>query len=344
MESDADASGASRKHRDPTFWVRAVKMELKPILTRFRAYQLGEPGSSFSYFADGHFTLIEAKLTDKSRQSLATELKVCGKSAIDTLHITSWDQDHCNLKDLEEILHILKPKKIEYPGYDHDSDNAKNCLQEILRYQEARRKAALLMVARRIDPPYVKSLEAAKGLGYSDIIYHPKELFAGSNDNSTVKLYRSGMFNVASLGDVEHANIGSMLRRASSFKTEVDVLLLAHHGSDNDVNSKKFFQTVKPAIAVCSSDYDNQYGHPHEEVQDALHEAGVRVFTTKTGDVLVESVPNHRKEYQVTNYQSDTTKASSKYTYTSKKFHLLKMNDDTIRNRINPGFKKRKFI
>lgn len=319
-------------------------MEPKAILTRFRAYQLGEPGSSFSYFAEGHFTLIEAKLTDKSQQSLAAELKTCGKSTIDTLHITSWDQDHCNFKELQEILSALKPKKIEYPGYDHDSDNAKNCLQEILRYQEARRKAALSMVARRIDPPYVKSLDAAKGLGYTDIIYHPKELFSGSNDNSTVKLYRGGMFNVASLGDVEHANIGSMLRRDRAFKTEVDVLLLAHHGSDNDVNSKKFFQTVKPSIAVCSSDYDNQYGHPHDEVKEALHEAGVRVFTTKTGDVLVESVPNHRKEYQVTNYKSDTTAVSSKEKYTSKKFRLLNMNDDTIRNRLNPGFKKKKFI
>jgi len=314
-------------------------MELKPINTRFRAYQLGEPGSSFSYFADGHFTLIEAKLTDQSSPSLAAELKACGRTTIDTLHITSWDQDHCDFKELQEILSALKPKKIEYPGYDHDSENAKNCLQEIMRYQAARRKAALSMLARRIDPPYVKSLEEAKGLGYTDIIFHPKELFSGSNDNSTVKLYREGMFNVASLGDVEHSNIGSMLRRSRAFKTEVDVLILAHHGSDNDVNSKKFFQTVKPTIAVCSSDYDNQYGHPHANVKDALHEACVRVVTTKTGDVLVESVPNHRKEFQVTNYKSDSTDVSSTKRYVSKKFHLLNANADTIRNRLYPGFK-----
>lgn len=56
-----------------------MKIELKPVNTRFRAYQLGEPGSSFSYFADDHFTLIEAKLTDRSYASLAKELSVCGK-------------------------------------------------------------------------------------------------------------------------------------------------------------------------------------------------------------------------------------------------------------------------
>lgn len=316
-----------------------MKIELKPVWTRFRAYQLGEPGSSFSYFADGHFTLIEAKLTERSFSSLTAELKACGKSTIDTLHITSWDQDHCDLMELQEILSTLQPRKIEYPGYEHDSVNYKNCLHEILRYRDARRKAAQSMIAQCIDPPYVKSLEDAKGLGYNDIIFHPKEEFFGSNDNSTVKLYRGGMFNLASLGDIEHANIGSMLRRSRNFKAEVDILILAHHGSNNDVNSKKFFETVKPTIAVCSADYDNQYGHPHDEVREALYEAGVRVVTTKTGDILIESAPNHRKEYLVTNYMSNTTNVSSQKRYVSKKFHLLNMNADTIRNRLHPGFK-----
>ncbi|MBU2811069.1 hypothetical protein HF669_06680 [Acidithiobacillus thiooxidans] len=61
-----------------------MKIELKPIKTRFRAYQLCEPGSSFSYFADNHFTLIEAKLTDNSYASLVAELKACEKTTIDT--------------------------------------------------------------------------------------------------------------------------------------------------------------------------------------------------------------------------------------------------------------------
>lgn len=318
---------------------KQMAIEIKPIWTRFRAYQLGEPGSSFSYFADEHFTLIEARLTDCSRSSLSTELKTCGKTTIDTLHITSWDQDHCELKELQEILNTLMPKKIEYPGYEHDSENYKNCLDEILKYKDAQRKAEKPMIAQPINPSYVKSLEDAKNLGYNDIIFHPKEEFSGSNDNSIVKLYRRGMFNVASLGDVEHANIGSMLRRSRSFKTEVDVLILAHHGSNNDINSKKFFKTVEPTIAVCSADYDNQYGHPHEDVKSALYETGVPVFTTKTGDVLVESMSKHRKEYLVTNYVGNTANISSQKQYVSKKFHLLNMNADTIRNRLRPGFK-----
>lgn len=316
-----------------------MNFESKPIRTRFRAYQLGEPGSSFSYFADEHFTLMEARLTERSYPSVMSELEACGKASIDTLHITSWDQDHCDFNELEEILARLKPKRIEYPGYEHDSKNYKNCLGEILRYRDARRKAMLSMTACRIDPPYIKGLENGKSWGYKDIVYHPKELFDDSNNNSTVKLFRGGMFSVASLGDAEHANIGSGLRRCGTFSREVDVLILAHHGSDNHLNSKRFLRAVRPTVSICSSDYDNQYGHPHDEVKKSLHELGIPVFTTKTGDVLIESVLNHRKEYRVTNFKGNTTAVSSENFYVSKKFNFLRLNTDSIRNRLHPGFK-----
>lgn len=36
-------------------------MTARSIITRFRAYQLGTAGASFSLFVDGTFTLLEAK-------------------------------------------------------------------------------------------------------------------------------------------------------------------------------------------------------------------------------------------------------------------------------------------
>ena len=104
---------------------------VKKIYTRFRAYQLGNAGSSFSYYADGHFTLIEARLTEVNKKTLSDELKIVDKKTIDTLHITSWDQDHCSLTQLEEILEQYKPKKIEYPGYEPHTDSGKNSLKII---------------------------------------------------------------------------------------------------------------------------------------------------------------------------------------------------------------------
>jgi competence protein ComEC len=312
---------------------------LRAVLTRFRAYQLGTPGSSFSYFADKRFTLIEGRATEAKQTSLMRELEICGKSVIDALHITSWDKDHCEVDELLWILTTLKPNKIEYPGYAPHSEMGEDCLEAITRYQQKQRTIGREVKLHKIDPEYIKGLDTAKGLGYREIFYHPRELYPEqSNNNSTVKLFRSGMFNVASLGDVEHSNIGSMLRRCKIFSSEVDVLILAHHGADNGLTTKHFLETVKPTVAICSSDYDNQYEHPKQEIRDILSELGIPIYTTKTGDVVIKSLPEHRTNYRVVNLKADSTEVSSAKDYRSKKVRLLGMNADTLRNRAHPGF------
>ena len=75
-------------------------------ITRFRAYQLGTAGSSFSYFADGAFTVLEARMTEMSGKMLAIEMDHCGVSSANALHITSWDSDHCLASELPALLKL----------------------------------------------------------------------------------------------------------------------------------------------------------------------------------------------------------------------------------------------
>ncbi|PKB13816.1 ComEC/Rec2 family competence protein [Janthinobacterium sp. 64] len=307
---------------------------LKKVRTRFRAYQLGCAGASYSYYADGHFTLIEAVITELNQVQLLDELRICGRTRIDTLHITSWDQDHCSQSGLRWVLENLQPSKIEYPGYEHPSACSRECREIIREYGTRRRQTRVKTQA--IDPPFIASLDKNEGPGYTNIFYHPKELQPGSNDNSTIKFFRSGSFSVLSLGDVESPNISSMIRRSNTVKRETDVLILAHHGADNGFTTKKFLEEVNPAIAICTSNYKNQHDHPNQEIRDLLYELDIRLLTTKTGDVIVESINGHEKDYQVTNLCSDSTKVSSKYKYVARKAHLLSMNADTIRNTLHP--------
>ncbi|MEM5368983.1 hypothetical protein V4C53_23535 [Paraburkholderia azotifigens] len=313
---------------------------LKGVKTRFRAYQLGEAGSSYSYFADGHFTLIEARRTaEYSYKTLTHELALCEKKTIDTLHITSWDVDHCNPGDLEWILENLKPEKIEYPGYAPHTDSAKKSLALIQGYKK-KHQASTSKSIIRVDPSYIESLGAAVNLGYNNLFYHPKKIYENnSNNNSTVKLFRTGSFNVASLGDVEDTNIGAYLRASKIFCNEVDVLILPHHGAPSKITTKKFLEEVRPTVAICTSNYDNQYSHPCDEIRDTLHELEIPIFTTKTGDVIIESTHSHTKKYHLTNLITNSSKVSSEYDYDAKKADLLNKNPDTIRNRYNPGFK-----
>jgi competence protein ComEC len=174
--------------------VKAQFPSLQKLPTRFRAYKLGNSGASFSYFDGSTFTLIEARVNETSRPNLAKELKLCKKSRIDTLHITSWDKDHCNHSELLEILETWQPSRIEYPGYEPGTDCGKACKQAIEQYRQAARGRTAVAVT----PAYIKALGNASGYGYRDVLLHPKTIVDKSNDNSTVKLFRTGCFNVLS--------------------------------------------------------------------------------------------------------------------------------------------------
>jgi competence protein ComEC len=309
-----------------------MKGKLLAKFTRFRAYQLGNEGSSFSYFDGETFTLIEARLTDLNRPRIDKELEICGTHRIGCLHITSWDTDHCKDRDLEEILERYCPAKIEYPGYPPGTETAKKCLKLILDYFVRQTRARVPTTIQSIDPPYIKRLASAESLGYQDIVYHPKYLSDNSNDNSTVKLFRTGCFNVASLGDIENPMIGAYLRNCKLFNTEVDVLILAHHGADNGLTTGKFLKEVNPTIAICSSNYDNKFDHPRDEIQKLLQAEKIDLYTTKTGDVAVQSTGLHTHKYKVINLKADSTEISSTAEFVSKKSAKLRFNMDTIRN------------
>ncbi|GAA5317926.1 MAG: hypothetical protein AseanaTS_31340 [Candidatus Pelagadaptatus aseana] len=312
-------------------------MTVKSIETRFRAYRLETSGSSFSYFDGTSFTLIEARYTDENKASIAAELKACNRTTISTLHITSWDQDHCSPSQLTDILTKLKPNKIEYPGYEPHTDSGKESLKLIQNYKPSHIVTPTLIA---VTPKYIDSLSKAKSYGYRDVMYHPKVIDSdSSNNNSTIKQFRTGSFNVLSLGDVESANISSMIRSSRTVYEEVDVLIMAHHGADNGFTTSGFIRKVKPSLAVASSNYGNQFDHPKPNIRELLKKHEVQLFTTKMGDVIVQSVGSHSGEYEVINMKAGNTKIDSSWTGTARKNKFLVKNDDALRDRRRSHYK-----
>ncbi len=279
--------------------------------TRFRAYQLGDRGSSFSYSVDDNFTLIEARLNATNAPSICHEMKITGASNLANLHITSWDKDHCSESELPVILEYLKPEKIQYPGYEPDTDCGKACKRMIEDYCTEQKKVGV-----RYTPDYVNGLDAGENLQYSTIIYNPIDGEGNHNDNSIAALFRAGQFTVLSLGDCESESIAKRIQAGTIATKETDVLILAHHGADNGFTTDEFIKAINPRIAICSSNYDNQYEHPRKEVRQILYQNNVHLFTTKTGDVIVEC--NEDNKVHVKNLVSDNTKLSSAYTFTPR--------------------------
>ncbi|AKJ68356.3 hypothetical protein ABW99_09140 [Pandoraea thiooxydans] len=307
----------------------------KSVRTRFRAYKLGTAGSLCSYFAGGHFTLIEAMDSSVSRSSLQEELRICGKSHIDTLHITSWDNDHCETNALEWILKTLQPERIETPGYVHDTQCARDCLDLIGKYRTARANSGKAAKVVSVTPDYISSLEPSVVLGYRNIFYHPKTIYEKSNNNSSVKFFRTGSFNVLSTGDIEHHDIGAYLRRCNKLRREIDVLLLPHHGGPVDLMTAKFLEELKPSLAVCTSNTANQHDHPDQSIRDLLSDQRIPLMTTKRGDVIIESTGSHISKYRATDLLSDGKSSQEDLCFTARKFDLLSKNGDTIRDRLD---------
>lgn len=305
-------------------------MGAKRKITRFRAYQLGNAGSSFSYFNGESFTLIEARYNETNKKNIDQEINLCKTTGVHNLHITSWDQDHCSPSQLQEILEKYSPSRVEYPGYKPHTESGEKSLK-IIQYYKLKNKRRSKII--KISPSYIASLDTAKNYGYNNILHHPKCIDSeSSNNNSTIKHFRSGSFNVLSLGDVESPNIAAGLRRQRTINKEVDVMILAHHGADNGFTTSSFIKTVRPEVAIASADYANQFAHPKQNIRDLLHKHNVNLFTTKTGDVVIYSIGNHTGNYKVVNLKAGSSEVSSSYTFRAKKSKFLNKNKDTIRS------------
>lgn len=309
---------------------KETKVAIQSIKTRFRAYQLDSAGSSFSYCSGNDFVLIEGRYCDANEDSIKREMRECGVDKINKLHITSWDQDHCSPSQLEIILKNLKPSIIQYPGYDPHTDSGNDSKKIILSHKESQLKPKIISVT----PEYLKSLDAASRYGYKNIMYWPKELDSDkTNNNSIVKQFRSGCFNVLSLGDVESSQISSYLRRMRTINSEVDIMIMAHHGADNGFTTSAFLKEVQPTLAIATSNFGNQHDHPKQTIRDLLKKHEVRLFTTKTGDVIVRSIGNHTGQFEVINLKAGSTEVSDRYTGNARKGSYLKHNADTLRDR-----------
>ncbi len=274
-------------------------IELKSKHTRFRAYQLKSKGSSFSYWDGNTFTLGEARLNKDNVHSICHELDVTvGVRKIDVLHITGWDKDHCDYNELQTILTHLEPVYIDIPCYLPDTDNGKECYELIRDYAEENHKTCLCFSDNGLS-----HLSDATSWGYANICWR-KKMFCDTNNNSSIQLFRSGCFTVLSLGDVESKEIADGLLTSEIICNEVDILILPHHGADNGFISNEFLRAVKPKVAIAMCDWDNQYKHPDPAITRMLRNNNIPYYSTKQGDIIIESIEPHKNQYKVWNYIS----------------------------------------
>jgi competence protein ComEC len=103
------------------------------------------------------------------------------------------------------------------------------------------------------------------------------------NENSIVIYLQFGASSFLLPGDGETAS-EEYLVESYGDNLNSTVLAVGHHGSQSST-SEAFLDAVSPQVAVVSSAYDSQYGHPHESVLSRLASRSIPTYWTSTHGV-----------------------------------------------------------
>ncbi|WP_435362317.1 lamin tail domain-containing protein [Haloarchaeobius sp. DFWS5] len=100
------------------------------------------------------------------------------------------------------------------------------------------------------------------------------------NENSLSLRVQHGGVSFLFTGDGEEA-LEEYLLANQRDQLDVTVLKTGHHGSRTS-NSPELLDAASPQVAIISSAYDSQYGHPNEEVLQRLADRSVPTYWTAT--------------------------------------------------------------
>jgi competence protein ComEC len=104
--------------------------------------------------------------------------------------------------------------------------------------------------------------------------------------NSVTIALEFGEFSYLTTGDAEDRAEQQLVDDWRD-RLDADAYQAGHHGSSTS-STAPFMNAVDPEIAIVSSGYDNQYGHPHDEVLADYADRGIETYWTGVhGDVVL---------------------------------------------------------
>lgn len=119
--------------------------------------------------------------------------------------------------------------------------------------------------------------------------------FTDKNENSIITYCELFQLRFLFMGDAGKQAERMLLQRYP--KLTADVLKVGHHGSKS-ASSPPFLHSLHPLIGLISCGAHNFYGHPHQEVLDALNHAQVKTLDTPTYGAISIKITNIFQIYQ----------------------------------------------
>lgn len=215
----------------------------------------GQGDASVVEFPDGKTMLIDTGRTGRETFSF---LKYRGKKTIDILALSHIHPDHTG--GIQYMIEHFDVRQIW--------NNGRMVLPDMLK---------------QIKHQKLGRGDVTGGKGYKIYALHPypefyamqgNEYEAANNDSLVLRIegdHTSFLFT----GDIEEDAEENIMHLGKWLKS--DVMKVPHHGGKASAY-QPFIEIVSPQIAVISAGRDNPFGHPHQEMLDALNE--VKIFRT----------------------------------------------------------------
>lgn len=220
---------------------------------------------------NGVYTLVDTGLESKY-SVVKNYLTKRGITKLTNLVITHPDADHMGGADL-----VIQDYPIDH-FYTTDYSSTTNEYKEMMNAASAKGLSVEYVTAG-------KTLEVG-GSATCTVLSPEDKNYDASNDASVVLKVVNGKNSFLLTGDIPAAVEGSLWQ---NYDVDVDVLQVAHHGSDYS-SAMMFLSKTSPAYAVISVGADNSYGHPSQTVLNRLANFTKNILRTdKNGTIVFQS-------------------------------------------------------
>lgn len=209
------------------------------------------------------------------------------------------------LNTIRQSIHTLEIDKIDYMLITHQHDDhmgsavdllenltVENFIMPKLTQSNNVSSKTYNVLINTIDNKNINKIPAQDCksfmLGSARIeLLSPNEQSNNLNNMSVVLKITYGNTEFLFQGDAESKIENDLL--LSDYDIDVDVLKAGHHGSKTS-STDKYLDATSPEIAIISSGYGNNYGHPNGTVLERLEQEGITTYSTfLDGDIAITS-------------------------------------------------------
>ena len=197
-------------------------------------------------------------------QNIIDYISNLGITKLDYIIATHADSDH--IGGLDKIIQAFDVTNIFMPNTDKEL----NALTEIIEIASDR-----ISVPSKNDIFYIGNSECT----VVSIDDETQENVTTNNSSIVIQLDYNEI-SCLFMGDAETEVENSIIWE------DIDVLKVAHHGS-NDSTSSEFLDATKPEYSIISVGINNKFGHPSEETLERLKQANSVIYRTDEDGTII---------------------------------------------------------